>query len=134
MYDDGEVLPGLDETWTFAGANAMEWAVGLVVFLMIGSMARTPASSMPLMMVGWIFTTATLASTRKLYPDEQRGVRNAILTSCGFPPPDVPAPAIIQPVWSAAPVREISPKSKFAKLGLDKMFPSFESNLREEVN
>lgn len=133
MYDDGEVLPGLDETWTFMGANAMEWAVGLVVFIMIGSFARTPASAMPMMLAGWIFTTATLASTRKLYPDEQRGVRNAILTSCGFPPPDVPSPAAIQPVWSAAPLREIDPESKFSKLGLDKLFPSFEDSLKDNL-
>ena len=90
MQDSGDVLPGLDEPWTFMGANAMEWAVGLVVFLLIGSMSRTPASAMPLMMVGWLLTTSTLASTRRLYPDEQRGVRNAVMSACGFPPPGIP--------------------------------------------
>ena len=72
MFDDGEVLQGLDEPWTFFGANGMEWAVGLVVFLLIGSFARTPVSAMPIMLVVWETTTSTLASTRKIYPDEQR--------------------------------------------------------------
>ncbi len=131
MFDDGEVLQGLDEPWTFFGANGMEWAVGLVVFLLIGSFARTPVSAMPIMLVGWITTTYTLASTRKIYPDEQRGVRNAVMTACGFPPPGIPAPASLQPFWSPAPVRELNPQSKFVIIGLDRMFPSFQQGLMD---
>jgi len=131
MFDDGEVLPGLDDTWTFMGANAMEWAVGLVVFLMIGSFARTPASAMPAMMTGWIVTTACLASTRRLYPDQERGVRNAVMSSCGFNPTDIPAPAILQPVWSASPLEELSQESNFRHLDLDVLFPSFTESLEE---
>ena len=131
QFDDGEVLQGLDEPWTFAGANAMEWAVGLVVFLMIGSFARTPASAMPFMIAGWVLTTTTLATIRKMFPDEERGVRNAVLTACGFPPPGIPAPASIQPVWSASPIKTIPDEWQFKKLGLYRLFPSFERDLRD---
>lgn len=131
QFDDGEVLQGLDEPWTFAGANAMEWAVGLVVFLMIGSFARTPASAMPFMIAGWVLTTTTLATIRKMFPDEERGVRNAVLTSCGFPPPGIPAPAIIQPVWSASPLKTIPENWHFKKLGLNRLFPSFQRDLSD---
>ena len=131
MYDDGEVLPGLNETWTFLGANVMEWCVGLVVFLMIGGCARTPSSAMPAMMTGWIVTTTTLAATRRSFPDEERGTRNAVLTACGFPPPGIPAPSSIQPVWSAAPVQELPETSKFIALGFDQLFPSFQRDLED---
>lgn len=131
QFDDGEVLQGLNETWTFMGANAMEWAVGLVVFLMIGSFARTPASAMPFMIIGWIVTTTTLATIRRMFPDEERGVRNAVLTACGFPPPGIPAPSGLQPVWSACPMKEIPDETHFSKLGLDRIFPSFRRDLTD---
>lgn len=127
-FDDGEVLPGLNEPWTFMGANAMEWCVGMVVFVMIGSFARTPASAMPFMLGGWVLTTTTLAATRNMFPDQERGVRNAVMTACGFPPPGIPAPAALQPVWSGAPKNKVSAKSKFTMLGLEEMFPSNQRN------
>ena len=92
QFDDGEVLQGLDENWTFMGANAMEWACGLVVFLLISLFADSPARAMPFMLVGWILTTTTLAALRRSFPDQERGVRNAVATSCGFPPPGVGVP------------------------------------------
>ncbi|MCC6220689.1 MAG: hypothetical protein IT291_05540 [Deltaproteobacteria bacterium] len=121
-YDDGYVLQGLDDNWSFMGANAMEWAVGLVIFLMIGSFARSPASAMPLMIGGWILTTTTLASTRRNFPDEERGVRNAVMTACGFPPPGIPSPSLLQPVWSGAPMRELPQNCRFVQLGLEELF------------
>ncbi len=130
-FDDGEVLPGLNEPWTFIGANAMEWCVGLVVFVMIGSFARTPASAMPFMLGGWVLTTTTLASVRNMFPDQERGVRNAVLTACGFPPPGIPLPASLQPVWSGAPVRDLADESKFMQLGLERNFPSFVQQMTE---
>ena len=125
QFDNGEVLQGLDENWTFMGGNVMEWACGLVVFLLISLFADSPARAMPFMLLGWILTTTTLASLRRSFPDQERGVRNAVATACGFPPPGIPAPSSLQPVWSGAPARQVNPKSKFAVLGLDQLFPSF---------
>lgn len=130
-FDDGEVLQGLDENWTFMGANAMEWACGLVVFLLISLFADSPARAMPFMLLGWVLTTTTLAGLRRSFPDQERGVRNAVSTACGFPPPGIPAPSRLQPIWSGCPVRKVDEKSKFVELGLDKMFPSFERDLRD---
>lgn len=132
-YDDGEVLPGLNDNWTFLGANAMEWCVGLAVFLMIGSCARTPASAMPLMMMGWFATTFTLAGTRRTFPDEERGTRNAVMTACGFPPPDIPAPSSLQPVWSACPILELDKMTRFRQLGLDELFPSGQREFQDPM-
>ena len=38
-YDDGEVLQGLDENWSFMGANGMEWGCALAVFMLISMFA-----------------------------------------------------------------------------------------------
>jgi hypothetical protein len=134
QFDDGEVLQGLDENWTFMGANAMEWACGLVVFLLISLFADSPARAMPFMLLGWILTTTTLASLRRSFPDEERGVRNAVATACGFPPPGIPLPSCLQPVWSGAPAKKINPNTKFVEYGFDKMFPSFERQFEEAEN
>lgn len=131
QFDDGEVLQGLDEEWTFMGANAMEWACGLVVFVLISLFADSPARAMPFMLAGWVLTTTSLAGMRKSFPDEQRGVRNAIATSCGFPPPGIPMPSSLQPVWSGCPMREVKESSKFKEYALDNMFPSFEVQFSE---
>lgn len=130
-FDDGEVLQGLDENWTFMGANAMEWACGLVVFLLISLFADSPARAMPFMLLGWILTTTTLAGLRKSFPDQERGVRNAVATACGFPPPGIPLPSALQPVWSGSPKKAIEENSKFVELGLDRMFPSFRRDYME---
>jgi len=124
-YDDGEVLQGLDENWTFMGANAMEWACGLVVFFLISLFAESPARAMPFMLLGWVLTTTTLAGMRRSFPDQERGVRNALSVYCGFAPPGLPAPSILQPVWSGCPLKEVPQNWQFTQLGLDKMFPSF---------
>ena len=132
-YDDGEVLQGLDENWTFMGGNVMEWGCGLVVFLLISLFADSPARAMPFMLLGWVLTTVTLASLRKSFPDEERGVRNAIAVACGFPPPGIPAPSKLQPLWSGAPSREPKNNSRFVQLGLDRMFPSFQRQYSEAL-
>src|SRR5262249_28011606 len=126
QFDDGEVLQGLDEEWTFMGANAMEWACGLVVFVMISLFADSPARAMPFMLLGWVLTTTTLAAMRRIFPDQERGVRNAVCVACGFPPPGIPAPSVMQPIWSGSPMREAKTSSKFVQLGLEDMFPSFQ--------
>lgn len=133
QFDDGEVLQGLDENWTFMGANAMEWACGLVVFLLISLFADSPARAMPFMLLGWILTTTTLAALRRSFPDQERGVRNAVATACGFPPPGIPLPSSLQPLWSGAPMRELPKDTRFYELGLDQLFPSFHRQLEEAV-
>lgn len=130
-FDDGEVLQGLDENWTFMGANAMEWATGLVVFLLISLFADSPARAMPFMLAGWVLTTTTLAGLRRSFPDQERGVRNAVSTACGFPPPGIPAPSCLQPVWSGCPTKDVKSSARFRKMGLERMFPSFERDLTE---
>ena len=123
-YDGGEVLQGLEEEWTFMGANLMEWASGMMVFLIIGSVSSSTVRAMPFMIVGFISTAMTLASLRKIYPDEHRGVRNMLTSSLGFPPMDIPLPASLQPVWSSSPIRELPEKCAFVKLGLEEVFAS----------
>lgn len=125
-YDDGEVLQGLDENWSFMGANAMEWGCALAVFMLISLFADSVARAMPFMLIGGIMTAVTLASMRKSFPDQERGVRNAVTTFFGFPPPGIPTPAKLQPIWSGSPMREIAPQSRFIQLGLGYMFKTFE--------
>lgn len=130
-YDDGEVLQGLDENWSFMGANAMEWGSALAVFMLISLFADSVARAMPFMLLGGIMTAVTLASMRKSFPDQERGVRNAVSTFFGFPPPGIPMPSKLQPVWSSSPMREIPPRSKFVQLGLSHMFKTFERQYTE---
>jgi len=85
-FDDGEVLQGRDESWSFMGANAMEWGSALAVFMLISLFADSVARAMPFMLIGGVMTAVTLASMRKSFPDQERGVRNAVATYFGFPP------------------------------------------------
>lgn len=131
QYDNGEVIQGLDETWTFMGGTVLEWGAGLVVFFIISLFAESPSRAMPFMLMGWIVTVTSLASVRHLHPDQERGVRNAVMTSCGFPPPGIPKPAKLQPVWSGCPILEMPRNKRFMKLGLDHLFPKYDPT--EEV-
>lgn len=129
-FDNGEVLPGLNESWNFLGANLTEWASGFMVFIMVSLFSPSVGRAMPFMLLGWITTTVTLSSVRKSFPDEERGLRNALVTSCGMVPPGIPAPSVIQPVWSGCPVRDANAQSRFVAYGLDGMFPSHQESLR----
>ena len=129
--DSGEVLQGLEEQWTFMGANLMEWICGIVVFLMIGSIASSTVQAMPFMIGGFIFTATTLASLRRMFPDEHRGVRNMLTSALGLPPIDIPAPANLQPIWSGAPLRSLDAKAPFVRLGLIEMFPTNVNDLTD---
>lgn len=129
--DDGEVLQGLDESWTFMGANIMEWAMGMVVFMMISLFAQRPGRAMPFMIAGWVGTTVSLATLRRSFPDEHRGVANALCTACGFPPVGIPRPSSLQPVWSAARVQSLPTNTKFVRLCLSEGFPCYEDELDE---
>ena len=132
-YDDGQVLQGLQVKWTFLGATLLEWGAGFVVFLILSLFAKPGRMGLmvPFMVGGWVATTVGMASVRNLFPDEERGVRNALMSKCGFKPMDIPSPSFLQPVWSAAPLRELPKDWKFTKLGLDETLPTFENQLLE---
>lgn len=117
-FDNGEVLPGLEKSWTFMGANLMEWASGLMVFLIISIFGESPVRVMPFMLLGAVVTAYGLASLRMMYPDQERGVRNAFMTTMGVVPPNLPAPSSLQPVWSGGRVVDLPDNSKFMELGL----------------
>ena len=133
-FDDGEVLPGLNENWTFLGATIFEWALGIVVFVMISIFAPPGRTGVmvPFMLLGWVATTYSFASVRQLFPDEERGVANTVMTYCGFEPLAIPAPSALQPIWSGAPVKELKDKSKYLEVGLDALFPIFDEQLIDD--
>jgi hypothetical protein len=130
-FDDGEVLGGLEESWTFMGATALEWGCGLTVFIMVSMFAESAARAMPFMLVGWLATTITMSLMRRSFPDQQRGVVNAISVAFEIAPPGIPAPSRLQPIWSASPIRQVNPNCKFVELGLDKVFPSFQREYQD---
>jgi hypothetical protein len=117
--DSGEVIPGLNEDWTFAGAKMMEWMAGLMTAFMVSTVYQKPAHAMPLLVLVWIGTTLVLALTRKKFPDEERGVMNMVMAACGFEPPGIPAPARLQPLWSGMPTRAMKKGCLYEQLQLD---------------
>ena len=121
--DNGEVIPGLDEDWSFAGAKAMDWTAGLVMMFIVSELfLKTPAQAMPILMMIWVTTTFGLAAIRRMFPDEERGLCNFVMTACGFSPPSIPSPAVLQPIWSGAPLRELDMTKPFVECGLDEIF------------
>jgi hypothetical protein len=120
--DNGEVIPGLNEDWTFAGASLFEWLSGFVAMILASSAFAKPAQYAPLLIGIMITTTLALAANRRRYPDEVRGLRNALMSTLGFDPPDIPTPASLQPYWSGAPLRVLPESTEFRQLGLDKVF------------
>ena len=118
--DNGEVITGLSDEWTLGGAKLTEWIAGFTVFILASEMFFTSvARMMPVLLGIWLTTTYGLATLRRAFPDEERGIRNAALTAVGIEPPGIPAPAILQPYWSGAPVQSLSATSEFVRLGLE---------------
>ena len=117
--DNGDVIPGLNEDWTFAGCKVFEWLAGLITAMLVASAFDRPGQQMPLIIIVWIGTTLGLAGLRKQFPDEERGVRNVCMVSLGFEPPGIPAPAKIQPRWSGAPLRELNKRCVICDLEID---------------
>lgn len=116
--DSGDVIPCLNEDWTFAGCKLMEWMAGLMMALLASTAVDKPANAMPFLVLIMIGSTLVIATLRKRFPDEERGVRNLAMVSLGFEPVGIPAPSKLQPVWSGAPVRQLSEKSLFRQLEL----------------
>jgi len=121
--DDGQVIPGLNENWTFGGAKPMEWVSGLCAAIIFQELFITNLGrSMPLVLMVLVAVPIGLATLRKTYPDEERGVRNYIMSLMGLTPPDIPKPAILQPIWSGAPVEKLRPRCIYLQLKLDEIF------------
>ena len=122
--DSGEVIPGLNEDWTMAGAKLMEWMSGFIMLICAQELffKGSPSKAMPILMLIWIGTTFGLAALRKQFPDEERGLANKVMAAVGMNPPGIPAPSVIQPVWSGCPLRELPEESEFRYLDLDKVF------------
>jgi hypothetical protein len=119
--DDGHVIPALNEDWTFAGAKLMEWMAGLTMAFMASTAVEKPAVWMPFLVLLMIGTTLSLATLRKRFPDEERGVRNLLMTTCGFAPPGIPTPAKLQPRWSGGRISTLKRNSLYMQLDLDEM-------------
>ncbi len=117
--DNGEVIPCLNEDWTFAGCKLFEWMAGLTSAFLASALVDKPAQHMPMLVLIWIGITLGLATMRKKFPDEERGVRNVCMVACGFEPPGIPAPSKLQPRWSGAPIRKLNPLSLYMQLELD---------------
>ena len=122
--DNGEVIPGLNESWTLGGAKLGEWMAGFMALIIASEVLFTDklAKSMPALMLIWVGTTFGMAALRRMYPDEERGLRNQAMVAIGVPPPGIPLPAQLQPYWSGFPAKDIDPKSEFAQLNLNVLF------------
>ncbi|MEY4700302.1 MAG: hypothetical protein RL326_489 [Pseudomonadota bacterium] len=119
--DDGHVIPSLNEDWSFAGAKLMEWMAGMTTAFLASNLFEKPAHYMPLLIIIMIGTTLTLATLRKKFPDEERGVMHLFMTCLGFAPPGIPAPARLQPRWSGGRITTLAPSSLFMQLELDEV-------------
>lgn len=118
--DSGDVIPGLNEDWTFGGAKMFEWLAGLMMAFLVSGLFNRPAHYMPLLVITWIGTTFFLAGLRRQFPDEERGIRNVFMVACGFAPPGIPSPSKLQPRWSGRRMESL-PKCTLVELGIDEV-------------
>ncbi len=121
--DNGEVINGLNEGWTFVGANVTEWIAGFIMTMLIGSAFQiSPVGGTPIFICTLCGITFGMAALRKQFPDGTRGVANQFMIALGLPPPGIPKPASIQPLWSGGPIRKVDEKKDYHHLDLDSMF------------
>jgi hypothetical protein len=121
--DDGYVIPGLNEDWTLGGAKLFEWIAGVCMALVFSEVFLTKmARQMPVLGGILVCTTFGLATLRRHFPDEERGIRNFCMVAMGICPPNLPAPAALQPIWSGSPVRTLKADSYYMQLGLHNLF------------
>jgi hypothetical protein len=135
--DNGEEIVGLNEDWTFLGANFAEWIGGFCACLIVGEVFFKGKINvgMPMMLISCIGTALFLSRVRKLFPDEHRGLRNSVMVGLGFTPPGIPKPAIFQRDWSGTPIHELDKDSLFRQIGLyEKFFYSKDQDLVDELN
>jgi hypothetical protein len=119
--DNGDVIPGLNEDWSFAGCKLFEWLAGGMAAFIAQLFISRPGHAIPFLFFLWIGVTFGVAAVRRRFPDEERGVMNLFMVSCGFPPPGIPAPAKIQPRWSGGRLYGLSESCLYAQLGLDEV-------------
>jgi len=121
--DSGEEIPSLNEGYTLFGAKISEWVAGITTGFISMFIAqeffgvRGPTIA-PLLFVISGATTIFLRTTRIRFPDEERGMMNAVLDSLGFTPPGLPDTARNQPYWSGGRIRRLPDKSNFNQLDL----------------
>lgn len=118
MSNDSYVIPNLNEDWTLMGAKLNEWSCGIMSFLICSEFFNKPTRAVPILLLIMIGVTLGLAMLRRRFPDEERGMRNFAFSSIGVPPPGIPAPANMQPVWSGAPLRKLEDNKEFVTLKL----------------
>lgn len=118
--DNGEVVAGLDAEWTLGGAKLFEWAAGGAAFMVSSELlfGGPSGKAMPVLIGIALTVTMGLAILRRRFPDEERGIRNAAMTSLGLAPPGIPPPSSLQPYWSGCPVRDLKKEWAVVKLGL----------------
>lgn len=132
--DNGEVIPSLNEDWTFAGAKLMEWISGVAAAFVFGEIFLTNLTAqMPLFLGVLVGTPIALSQIRQAYPDEERGVRNHMMSAMGLCPPDIPKPSMMQPVWSGAPLKELDKEKDYMRLELDNLFNSEEPSEEKQA-
>jgi hypothetical protein len=133
--DDGYEIPRLNENWTFAGATPMEWASGLVSGILFQELfIANLGQSMPIFVAIVIGIPVLMATARKSFPDEERGVRNHVMVAMGVPPTGIPTPSKLQPVWSGLPMQQIDKNKEYAQLDLDKVIHFNDPVNTEEEN
>ncbi len=92
--DSGQVIPGLNQSWTLGGAKVMEWMSGFLACIIFQELFLDSASrSMPIVMAIWVLTTYSLAAMRRSFPDEEIGLRNKLAVTLGVCPPNLPPPS-----------------------------------------
>ena len=119
--DNGDVIPALNEDWTFAGCKLFEWLAGGMAAFIVQLFIERPGHAIPFLFFLWVGVTLSIAMVRKKFPDEERGVMNLFMVNCGFSPPNIPAPAKLQPRWSGGRLQELNKNCLFQQLGLDEV-------------
>lgn len=133
--DNGEVIQGLDQEWTLGGAKLFEWIAGFTMMLVLGSLVFTPVARYgPHLAIICVGTALGLAALRRMFPDEERGMRNAVMTAIGIAPPGIPTPAPLQPYWSGMPLKELAPNSEYMQLGLHEIFEGEDDLMNLEMD
>ena len=116
-----EVIVALNERWTLAGATLMEWMSGFIMFILCSELTPSVTRSMPILLLIMVGTAFGLAGMRKKFPDEERGVRNWLMSLVGKAPIGIPAPSALQPYWSSAPIRKLKIGAHFDNLNLNEV-------------